>query len=354
MQRASQIAWGAFFARGSNPTRERGRSLPSPALGVGVRPRLAFTLVELLVALGLLLIVMAMGLWLVPSVTDEQQATRAATQLQQWIEVAKQRAARDHAPRGIRLLQGTVTPTSVTELVYTEQPPDFFLGINANNPAIVSRAICIAASPPNYTIQFQMLNTNTDVVATGTNAILPRNLTGNGGINPVQAGDHLYLVSQVFTVVSTTANKAVVTSNFNLPVGFETTQYRFIRQPRQINDDLLQMAQNMIIDCSARNVSGGIYNLNKYITTATGTTTATPYIDIMFSPDGRVLGPLAALDKIILWVRDVTATDGTGDPALVCIYPRTGLIGGYAVDLGYFASPQTSSTPYTFTTTGRR
>ena len=81
-----------------------------------------------------------------------------------------------------------------------------------------------------------------------------------------------------------------------------------------------------------------------------------PTLDIMFSPDGRVIGPLAAYDKIILWVRDMTVPGAPGDPAppqndpaLVCIYPRTGLMQACRVDT-YLVN----TSPYTFTTTGRR
>jgi prepilin-type N-terminal cleavage/methylation domain-containing protein len=307
--------------------------------------RRGFTLIELLVAVGLLFILMGMALLVIPSVSDQQQSTRAATQLQQWIEIAKQRAARDRAPRGIRLLQGTVLPYQVTELQYTEQPPDFFLGNNATTPSIVSRAVCNttgAAAPGPFTISFQMFNTATAAVATGANAALPRNLKGNGGNQPVQPGDYLDLAGQIFLVQSITGPRTLtVTSSFSLPANFTTTQYRFIRQPRPIGDDPLQMAENIIIDCQTRNVYNNTYDLQPYISLGP--------VDIMFAPDGRVIGQLASLDKIILWVRDVTLTDGQGDPALVCLYPRTGQVADCPVDL-----TNLTTTPYTFTSNGRR
>src|SRR5436309_2213860 len=94
------------------------------------RPRAGFTLVELLVAIGLLLILMTLAVLIIPSINNAQQSTQAGTQLQQWLEIAKQSAMRDRAPRGIRLLrgQGGLNPQQVTDLEFLEQPPDLYLG----------------------------------------------------------------------------------------------------------------------------------------------------------------------------------------------------------------------------------
>jgi hypothetical protein len=217
-------------------------------------------------------------------------------------------------------------------------------------------------------------------------------------------------------------------------LGYASSQYRIIRQPRPIGDDPLQMPANIIIDLFPRLVQQGSYDLVPLTTVvpkniSAGTQTVTPvsmpsnitvganlligvgpsqeivtalavtgttftakftfahavapfiftqppavpvivlppnqnpaglpyqgYLDIMFSPDGRVLGPLAGYDKIILWVRDVTVVGAAvdpapaqNDPALVCIYPRTGLVAAHPVD-----SYLMNLSPYTFTTTGRR
>src|SRR2546429_698108 len=94
------------------------------------RPRGGFTLVELLVAIGLLLVLMTLAILIIPSINNAQQATQAGTQLQQWLEIAKQSAMRDRAPRGIRLLpgKGTSATVQVTDLEFLEQPPDLYLG----------------------------------------------------------------------------------------------------------------------------------------------------------------------------------------------------------------------------------
>ena len=335
-------------------------------------PRAGFTLVELLVVVGLIVILLAMALFLVPAINTQQQATQAGTQLQQWIEIAKQRAGRDRAPRGIRLLAGSANPLQVTQLEYIEQPPDYFFGNNTNptvnptTPGIVSRAVSVPVlnlpAPATYWIKFEMFDPMTGLSTSSfvppnpvpPQFVLPRNLNAKGAMAAVQPGDHLELGGNIYLIVgiapkaplfnTPSTDTLIVTSELNtnvgLQVGYASTQYRIIRQPRPIGDDPLQMPANIIIDLAPRNLG---YDL------------PAPTLDIMFSPDGRVIGPLAAYDKIILWVRDVTVPGAPGDyppqndPALVCIYPRTGLIEAWPVDT-YLAN----TSPYTFTTTGRR
>jgi len=323
--------------------------------------RRAFTLVELLVVVGLILLVTAMGLYFVPSINNEQRATQAGTQLQQWIEITKQRAARDRAPRGIRLLPGTANNYQVTQLVYTEQPPDFWLGAGSTFSTGFSPA------PPNGSGLPVVNFVGGTTTLTGGRG-MPKNFLPNvpppkgtkdpnAGRYPVQPGDRIALggseeIHSILAVSDTLqltlvppppAGVGYATSTF-----INATQYRIIRQPRSIGDDPLQMPANIIIDCATRNVAGNVYDLQPYMQTQ-------GYIDIMFSPDGRVIGQLAGLDKIILWVRDVTVFGGPGespvqgDPALVCVYPRTGLVAAYPVD-----TFNSNTNPYLNTTTGRR
>jgi prepilin-type N-terminal cleavage/methylation domain-containing protein len=449
-------------------TTKRAAIPPSPRLrgegsGVRGRGRGGFTLIELLVVIGLILVLMSMGMFLVPSINSEQQATQAGTQLQQWLEIAKQRAGRDRAQRGVRLLLNGTNALQVTQLEYIEQPPDFFFGTdtsgagfapnintsgvnnNPTTPGIVSRARCVADptttafGPNTYFIRFEMFDSSTPPPNNVTpmqptpapkSLTLPRNLNAKGAIAPVQPGDHLEFGGQIYLIVGpvptpnppnaspSPSDTLIVMSELNtsvgLKTGFASTQYRIIRQPRPIGDDPLQMPANIIIDLMPRGLGydlvppttavksqilAGLQTITPLsmqgITTGTRlligaglasgpdaetvtvqSVTATgfvaqfanahpppssviivpAYLDILFSPDGRVLGPMAAYDKIILWVRDVTVQGAPGDPppcqkdpALVCIYPRTGLVAAYPVDT-YLVN----SNPYTNTITGRR
>src|SRR5262249_59426198 len=57
-----------------------------------------------------------------------QRTSRGADQVQGWLFIAKQRALRDGAPRGIRLIRDTDNPNWVKELMYIERPLDLTFG----------------------------------------------------------------------------------------------------------------------------------------------------------------------------------------------------------------------------------
>src|SRR5262249_59603028 len=83
--------------------------------------RAGFTLVELLVAIGIIIVLASLALLVVPDVLDQDRTTDGASLTRQWLMIAKARAARDQLPRGVRL----INPGNglVTELQYTEAPP---------------------------------------------------------------------------------------------------------------------------------------------------------------------------------------------------------------------------------------
>src|SRR5947209_3387422 len=98
-------------------------------------PRRGFTLVELMVVLALIAILGSLTVAFMPSAANQERESRAATLLQGWLNVAKQRALRDQAPRGVRLIMApanTVTfggvspPNIVVQCQYIEQPEDFW------------------------------------------------------------------------------------------------------------------------------------------------------------------------------------------------------------------------------------
>jgi prepilin-type N-terminal cleavage/methylation domain-containing protein len=324
----------------------------------GASQRRGFTLIELLVVTTLMLVLAGLAVLIIPRVSSDQQATRGAGQLQQWIEGAKQRAARDRAPRGIRLLPGTGPngPAFVTDLVFLVQADDYYLGsisetlgiAPAYKKTIYSRA-SLSNNGTNGIVKFDMFDPNTNGVS---GKAMPRTLiTGQA----VQIGDHIVFDngSTVYLITGVSGPAAgapggVLTTSVPFPatmVNYTTMEYRIIRQPRPDGDEPLQLPNNVVIDCTAKNLVPN-YDLPAL---------SNPGIDIMFAPDGRVMGPLAGSDKIIFWVRDQTVAGNQADPTLVVVYPRTGLIAAHPVDLtNYNSVTGTNPTPYSFTKSGVR
>jgi len=329
----------------------------------GPRYRSAFTLVELLVATMLMIILATMALMIIPSLTQGQQTPRAAGQLQQWIEIAKQMAVRDRAPRGIRLLPGEanalgqVIPNHVTRLQYIEQPDPFTLnGVygplaksswGADLSGMVNPSEARVVVPPGIIVSF-----TSPTRQMGNPQVPGITLTGGFPVGdprcPVQSGDYIELGGVVYAIRSVADTQLTLQTAVPMPIN--TTNYRILRQPRPSpGDELLDMAQNIIIDVAPRGIAGGRWDLLP----PGGLLSAQVPLDIMFAPDGRVIPTaggynLAAKDKIILWVRDATVPDGENDPTLIVIYPRTGLVAAQPVDVTYI-----TTSPYTFTTTGQ-
>jgi prepilin-type N-terminal cleavage/methylation domain-containing protein len=101
------------------------------------RQRRGFTLVEMLVVMAIIVLITAGAMLVVPGALNRDRSTDAVTSLRGWLEIAQARAARDGAPRGLRLIVDPTKPTAteqlwVTEAQYIESPP--VLLFNPNPP----------------------------------------------------------------------------------------------------------------------------------------------------------------------------------------------------------------------------
>jgi prepilin-type N-terminal cleavage/methylation domain-containing protein len=86
--------------------------------------RRGFTLIELLVAMGIMLVLATLAVLFLPHLNRNKGVPNAATQVQGWINLAKQQALRDGAPRGIRISQdpNSADPYRGVLIQYIEQP----------------------------------------------------------------------------------------------------------------------------------------------------------------------------------------------------------------------------------------
>jgi prepilin-type N-terminal cleavage/methylation domain-containing protein len=115
------------------------------------------------------------------------------------------------------------------------------------------------------------------------------------------------------------------------PISPPSVSYRIMRAPRVAGEDKLTLPTNIAIDLNAKAAPDANYNLCP--PAVPGLPPVLPPIDLLFSPSGSVVGPLAGYDKIILWVRDVSLPNVTDNvPVLVCIYTRSGAIVPHLVD----------------------
>jgi prepilin-type N-terminal cleavage/methylation domain-containing protein len=303
---------------------------------IGALERRAFTLVELLVVIALILVIAAIGIMTIPLLQSQQKATQNASQIAAWLGNAKAIALRDQRPTGLRFVPDPDNPNFIRE-VYLIQTPDDFTG---GTIQYANTASHLNPAPPD--------NSGLWIRIAGANFY-----GGFGGKNvldhPVQDGDYLEingggLLYQIVQVGVTQPDGTVVSNNLlklsrpaiDVEFNHQTTRYRIIRQPRRITgEDSLTLTGNVAIDYGmSRNLPP------RQVNVAFGKPPQVVY-EILFAPNGGVIGRgTVASDKIILWVRDSTKPNPTdNDPVLVSVQVRTGFIGTYEVD-------QTSGDPY--------
>jgi hypothetical protein len=259
--------------------------------------------------MSILLFLTAIAVFVTPQMLAKERATEGASQLQGWLLIAQQRAARDQAPRGLRLNINSGTQY-VTDLQFIEEPGDFGGGtISAFNGTQVSfQGVDFTGGFPNPS-QF-----------------------------PVQVGDFLIIKEggtpyQISAVTSNALTLASTPSQVNTP----TSQYRVVRQARIIaGEDTLQLPQDVAIDLSLSQAGG------QFISKLDANST---YIDIMFGKKGGVIGWAAGYDKVVLWVRDTTLqpppqtppaappNPAEGEQSLIVIYSRTNGIASHPANL---------------------
>ncbi len=286
--------------------------------------RHAFTLIEMLVAIGIILTLASLAVAFLPSLNDRQRGTQGALIVQTALNTARHRALRDQSARGVRLNLDATNTTAATSLQFIEQPADFTGGYASTTGT--------ASGGKTATIQFQQAP---DLYAGfGSNQ-------ANMPYWAVQPGDYFVLNgTQVFLIQtvqnsasSQTGDQIVVQTGTSNPLAatVPTTNYQIERAPRiMTGDDPIQLPDKIGIDLSSViNNSGATRSL-----IAADSHGGQTYYDILFDPSGRVLRQGTALGKIILWVRDITDASMSGDQVLITVYTRSGLVEHAIADPG--------------------
>lgn len=293
--------------------------------------RPAFTLIEILVVLALIGVLAGLAIYFVPSFQTSERAARGGTNLQGWLNSARQRALRDQAPRGVRILFENIDVTTnpadkiiqATKCQFIEQPDDLGGGRYWNGTQFDSLTLRTGAADAQG--RYSQLTVN------GANF--------NDG--SVQAGEYLEINGSglVHYIGSVSGNQMTLLIGLQYPITTATPSFRIIRKPRVVGDELFDLPRTVVIDAA----TNAYYNIPLPIEMPVP---PNGHLDILFSPNGSVLSPNAT-DRIYFWVRS-TDEDAEyavpqkyflGEPTLIVVYVNSGLVAAYPVNSGNPANP---------------
>lgn len=274
--------------------------------------RPAFTLIEMLVTLAIMLTTFTMSVAFLAAAYQKQGANATARQVQNWLVTSRERAKRDMLPSGVRLIVDS--NNNVTRAQYLQKPVDFTGGT-------------MSVASGSTTVQF------TGVTLTGK--VFPGDYLDLNGIGPP------HRITDV-SATSVTLFTQSGTSPFPYAIP-ATSNYRILRQAQPIaGEPTLTLTDKGIIDITnSRNLGT---NAAPVLTTANGIT----YLDLVFAPSGELLVSSQNLNTLVLWVRDSTTSNpNLNGPVLVSVTGQTGFTCTHPVDTTL------NGDPYSFTKLSR-
>ncbi|MBA4067564.1 MAG: hypothetical protein C0501_28415 [Isosphaera sp.] len=274
------------------------------------RPRRGFTLIEMLVVIGLIVFLAAIVMAIGPGVLEKDRAVAAVNQLEGALQIARSKAVRDNLPRGIRLLPNG---TQASEYQYIEAPPVFVP--NPVGPAA------------NVYVQFEY-TTNAGGQVTSRTCTITGLTADQAG--QIVAGSTLQLptLGTGHQITATAGGPSPLTltlatypdAQLGAATRFRTYHFGLYAPPRPLlGEPNFLLPQRATVD-----LAGGRSNLPL----------STGNYDILFGPGGNLVTPIGA-GHVFLWVRDPTRPDNLqqgGEQLLVVVKGQTGAIGSAPID----------------------
>jgi prepilin-type N-terminal cleavage/methylation domain-containing protein len=314
--------------------------------------RRGFTLVELLIVLAIILVLTALGAAFFPTISDGVRVANGADRMQGWLLIAKQRAKRDARPTGLRLQTYTNSNLNVfsTQVEYIQQPDDF-APAGSRCTAEAGSSVTLTMPTGYVFAQYGGATSADQNDIQGGDYI---EFYGGGPVHQIQSASASGNVVTLTLVPGTSAIPSVPASA-NVSTSPSQPNYRIIRAPRPLaGEPTLVFPTDVGVDLSTDQT--GLFPLSNVPkrTTATANGSISVY-EILFSPNGSVVGSGTDAGQIYFWIRDITANTNapndrtTGRATLVSVQVRSGFIGSYPALPG----PAATTNPYQLSLDGR-
>jgi prepilin-type N-terminal cleavage/methylation domain-containing protein len=334
-------------------------------------PRRAFTLIELLVAMGVIVLLASISVMVIGNINDNDRTVDGASLVRQYLMIAKSRAARDQAPRGVRFVV-SVDPDNVakntntqwvTELQYIEkasvyipqpvQPPAPNPPIGPTDPGSPQVVFSYALAPgpipqqgsvlpPIVTIQ-NISQNDVALIQPGSllslfNLGFSARVLSVGAPNPPPPANPTNIVVNLdFTPDANLGASGL--QPFGTPIPVYTAFQFGITTPARplLGEPAVQLPRNICVDLMSSSITGA--------STPTGVFNPIKDFDIVFLPSGQIdpncdAGPS---NQCFLWVRDYTKNGGNpaaypgavysqgGEQQIASLKAKTGSLGTFPV-----------------------
>lgn len=268
-----------------------------------------FTLVEMLVTIGILLLLMTITLATVNISMDSDRIASGARSMQSFLEGARNRAIFAGRPRGIRLMTDPNNPTLVTSILYIEEPEPFPAegGAPEGRITIAADGQTISGVPAMWTTLYN------------------RGLLAKRAAAEVMIG-----VEPSYTFYTVRYDTGTGGWKLTRPYAGGAGTY----------DSIIYLEPVILPNQEPRTFASGIaIDLATSQLPATYAVGSGDPLDILFSPRGIVTGGLASGGTIHFRLVDLTDVNQTAadptlgrDELLVTVRPQTGKVSSHPVD----------------------
>jgi len=327
--------------------------------------RAGMTLVELLTALGIMILLAAIAVPTILSVIRGDRLRDASSSVQGFITAARERAALDNRPRGVRLVQDPDNPELVRQLIMIREADPVAPGGSLYGGAIVTNRFGANnySSKPSYydtvevTYDQQFVNSLlqsqtrglvrlTRYDATSTFAVV-RGVLRIGSSGPFRAFSYFpdtpgtsrnfvaasspYPARTLLVLDEPLPNSIGIDNGYlaasgvgveisRPPIPLEGVEPLIL--PQGIVIDLGQLPQptgypaTLSIDSSSQRLTKLTPRMLSLPVYSAGVPIDFGF-DILFSPQRNVIGPGAVDDRVILWIRDETGVNAESNQAYV-------------------------------------